>query len=211
MKIVLLLATALLAASCGGGQDNADPHTLRRYANAHELYARGHFTQSAELLEGIKRFPPAMTLRGKAHYFSGDLDTAQRSFRQTLRERPGNFEAKLYLARILREQGEGDKARQMANDLLADNPRDIRLLRLAASIAMDQGSPAEASAFLDQAAEMTADGALVLLDRARLRWIAGNGAEALEDLARARAMLPWDSPVARSISQLENRIQEAMQ
>ena len=94
---------------------------------------------------------------------------------------------------------------------MADNPHDVRLLRLAANLAMEQGDPARASALLDQAAELAADGALVLLDRARLRWIAGRGNDALEGLARARAMLPWETPIVRSIIQLENRITEAMQ
>jgi len=64
---------------------------------------------------------------------------------------------------------------------------------------------------LDQAADAAADGAMALLDRARLRWIAGRGSDALEDLSRARAMLPWETGITRSIGQLEDRITEAMQ
>jgi hypothetical protein len=64
--------------------------------------------------------------------------------------------------------------------------------------------------FLDRASEFSAESAMVLLDRARLRWIAGNSNEALEDLSRARAMLPWDTPLLRSILNLENIIKGAL-
>ena len=208
MKALIAAAMAVLAASCGAVK--TEPQTLRLYANAHALYSGGQFTQCAALLEGVKGFPPALTLRAKAHYFAGDYGRAEQSCKQAIRLRPGNFEAKLYLARIMRDRGESAKAMRMAEDLLADNPADIRLLRLAASIAMEHGDAAGASLFLDQAADHTAEGAMVLLDRARFRWIAGKGNEALEDLARARAMLPWETPAARSINQLENRITEAM-
>ena len=213
MKALMFTVIALLAASCSllGNAQSADPQTLRLYANAHELYLRRQFSEAAELLEGVKKFPPALTLKAKAEYFSGDLGKAEKTFRQAIKHRPGNFEAKLYLVRILRDRDDGEKAQRAAESLLADNPHDVRLIRLAANLAMELGDPARASVLLDQAAELTADGALVLLDRARLRWIAGKGSEALEDLARARAMLPWDTPVARSIVQLENRILEAMQ
>jgi tetratricopeptide (TPR) repeat protein len=213
MKLILLAAIILLTVSCTGRDDikKADLQTLRLYTNAGELYSGGQFLEAAALLDGIKDFSPALTLRAKALYFSGDLSNAEKSCRQAIKLRPGNFEAKLYLARTFRDRGETEKARLLTENLLADNPGDVRLLRLAAAIAAEQGEAARASALLDRAAEMTADGAMALLDRARLRWVAGRSSEALEDLARARAMLPWETPVARSINQLESRITEAMQ
>jgi len=209
--IYLLAAIVVFAAACNGGSQKADPQTLRLYANAHELYSNGQFSQTAELLNSVTKFPPALTLRAKAEYFSGDLGKAEQSFKRAARARPGNSEAKLYLARILRDRGERAKARQLVEGLLADNPHDLRALRLAAALALELGEPADASVLLDQAVQASADGAMILLDRARLYWIAGRGSEALEDLARARAMLPWDTGIARSINQLENRIAEAMQ
>ena len=52
---------------------------------------------------------------------------------------------------------------------------------------------------------------MVLLDRARLRWVSAGADEtalrsALDDLSRAKAMLPWDTPLLRSISNLERTI-----
>ena len=209
--MLLFSAIAVIFGSCGGGNKKIDPQTLRLYANAHELYSNGQFPETAELLDKVKNFPPALTLRAKAEYFSGELNRAENSFKRAVKARPGNFEAKLYLARILRDKGDGAKAKQLVESLLADNPHDIRALRLAATLAMELGDPAGASFLLDQAAELVSDGAMVLLDRARINWIAGRGSEALEDLARARAMLPQNTTITRSINQLENRIVEAMQ
>jgi hypothetical protein len=55
--------------------------TLNRYARAGEMYARGRFAETALLLEGTGGFPPALALRAKAEYFSGDLEKAENSCR----------------------------------------------------------------------------------------------------------------------------------
>ena len=209
IRFCVLLSCAIITLF-GSCSKNVDVEIMRLYVNAREMYSDGNFNGAAALLNGVKDFPPALTLRAKAEYFSGDLDKAEKSCRQAIKHRPGAYEAKLYLARILRDKGDDANARRTAENLLADYPHDARLLRFAASLALEKGDAAEAAVLLDQAAELSADSAMVLLDRARLRWIAGKGEEALEDLSRARAMLPWDTPIARSIHQLENRITEAL-
>jgi tetratricopeptide (TPR) repeat protein len=199
----ILLPLAALSCAAAGEE------SPRRYISAAELYAQGRFAETAAMLGGEKRFPPALTLRAKAEYFSGDLEQAEKSCRQAIRRRPSASEAKLYLARILREKGDFAGAEKTAEELLADNPHDIRALRLAAELAGEGGKGDEAAALLDTAAELAAECAMVLLDRSRLRWIAGRGADALEDLARARAMLPPDTPLVRSVERLTSRIEEA--
>jgi len=198
----------MLAVSCSG---KAGENDVALYANAHEMYSRGKFPETAALLNSVRKFPPALTLRAKAEYFSGDLESAEKSCMRAIRFRPGAFEAKFCLARVLWEKGEGEKAGRMLANLLADNPNDVRLLRFAAAAALERGDAAASAVYLDQAAQLAAEGAMVLLDRARLRWVSGRGDDALDDLARAKAMLPWDTPAARSINNLENRITEAMQ
>jgi tetratricopeptide (TPR) repeat protein len=206
-RACMLSAIVLTLGSC---QKKVDAEIIRLYANAHELYANEKFSDAAALLNGVNKFPPALTLRAKAEYFIGDLDLAEKSCRKAIKYRPAAFEAKFYLAKILWEKGEDTNAKKAAEELMADNPYDVRLLRFAAIMALEKGDAAEASALLDRAAELSADSAVVLLDRARLRWISGNGPDALEDLSRARAMLPWDTPLARSINQLEKRIVETL-
>jgi len=187
-----------------------DEKAVRVYVRASEAYAQGKFAETIEILHGEKKFPPALLLRAKAEFFSGDLENAEKTCRRAIKLRPSFFESKLYLARILREKDDLSGALQLAESLISDNPQDIRALRFAADIAFETGKHDEAAALLDKAAEFSAESALVLLDRARLRWAAGKGDGALEDLSRARAMLPWDTPLLRSILNLEKTIKELM-
>jgi tetratricopeptide (TPR) repeat protein len=206
--VFLLVVISVMAGACKG-KANADD--VRLYVNAMELYGDGEFSQTAELLSGVQKFSPALTLRAKSEYFLGNLDQAEKSCIKAVKYQPAAFEAKLFLARILRDKGETEKSRQLTEDMLTDNPNDIRLLRFASILAVERGDAVEAAVLLDRAAELSADSAMVLLDRARLRWIAGRGTEALEDLSRAGAMLPRNTPVLRSINQLEKSITEAIQ
>jgi len=204
----VLCAIAVLF-SCNAADKKVDEETLIQYARAGDLYRQGRFTDTSELLADVKKFPPALSLRGKAEYFSGDLDKAELYCRRALQYRPTAFEAKLYLARILREKGDVKEAEKLAFNLLADNPNDIRTLRFASAIARQQGKLHEAQSLLDQAAELSAESAMVLLERARMHWAAGRSEQAMEDLNRANAMLPWDTPLAKSIEQLESVIRDA--
>ena len=207
-RVCIFSAIALCFVSCGKSASESD---IRLYANANEMYANEKFSDAAAILSGVNKFPPALTLRAKAEYFTGNLDLAEKSCRKAIKYRPAACEAKLYLAKILWEKGEEAKAKKVTEELMADNPHDVRLLRFAAIMALEKGDAVAASGLLDRAAEMSADNAVVLLDRARLRWISGNGPDALKDLDRARAMLPWDTPLARSIDHLEKRITETLQ
>jgi len=206
-QAVFLSAVILVFVSCG---NTPSLETIRMYVRASEAYAVGRFAETADILHGEKKFHPALVLRAKAEFFSGDLEKAEKTCRRALKTRPSSLEAKLYLARILREKGDTAGAEAAAQSMLADNPQDIRALRFSAEIAGETGKFDEAAVLLDRAAEYSAESALVLLDRARLRWTAGRGDEALEDLSRARAMLPWDTPLLRSILNLENIIKEVM-
>jgi tetratricopeptide (TPR) repeat protein len=205
---VIACIDILVSVSCSG---TADREMVRLYAHASEAYGNGQFTETRAILSDVKQFPPALMLRAKAEYFSGDLERAEKTCRLALKRRPSSFEARLYLTRILREKGDLRGAMQSAETMLADNPQDIRALRLASELAGESGREGEASILLDKAAELSAESAMVLLERARLRWVAGRGNDALEDLGRARAMLPWNTPLLRSITNLENRIKGAMQ
>ena len=210
--IILLIVTVFLCTSC---DKKPDVETIRIYVHAYDVYSQGRFAEAAEILHKQNNFPPALILRAKAEYFLGDLEKAEKSCRRVIKLRPSLFEANLYLARILRDSGNPEGARTVTENLLADNPQDIRVLRLAAELAFEAGKLDEAAILLDRAAEFSAESAMVLLDRARLRWVSGMGDEAslktaLDDLSRARAMLPWDTPLERSISNLERTIREVM-
>jgi len=206
-KIIITGFVIIFLASCS---KTPDAEMLRLFALASQAYSEGRFTDVMEILRTENKFLPSLIIRIKAEYFSGDFEKAEKSCRRAVSLRPSSLEAGLYLARILREKGDHAGAVETAQSLLADNPQDIRALRLSAELASDSGKFDEAMIFLDRAAEYSAESAMVLLDRARLYWIAGRVNNALDDLSRARAMLPWDTPLLRSILNLENHIKEVM-
>jgi tetratricopeptide (TPR) repeat protein len=206
-KNILLCAIIICAVSCA---KTPDTETIRLYVRASDAYAQKQFAEVIDLLHKQNNFPPALILRAKAEYFFDNMDKAEKSCKRAVKLRPSSLEANLYLARILREKGDHSGAKTLIESLLADNPQDIRALRLAAELASDTGKYDEATIFLDRAAEFSAESAMVLLDRARLRWVVGKSEEALEDLSRAKAMLPWDTPLLRSISNLERTIKGVM-
>jgi predicted Zn-dependent protease len=203
---VLRAAILCLFVSCTAVSGEEE---LALYARARGAYAEGQFAKVSAMLAGCG-LPPALVLRGKAEYFSGDLEGAERSLRRVLKKRPGAPEAVLFLARTLREKGAAAEASDMILALLSDDPGNPRALRMASELARERGPAGEAEglALLDQAAESAAENALIFMDRARYRWAAGRGEEALEDLRRARALLPWDTPMVRSIETLESTIKE---
>ena len=187
--------------------------TLLLYARSQNVYREGRFYEAAMLLAGETKFVPALVLRGKAEYLSGDLEAAEKSLRRALKLKAEDTEASLFLARVFRETGKAGDAQMLAEKILGDNPQDIRTLRFAAELARDKGVSGQAASavFLDRAVEASAESALVFLDRARLRWIGGNYTGALDDLGRARALLSQDSPVSRAVERLESIISEVSQ
>jgi predicted Zn-dependent protease len=207
LGVLLILSGGVTA--CHSGR--VDEDTLLLYARSEAAYEEGRFEEPISLLSGIRSFPPALVLRGKAEYFSGDAKAAEGSFRRALRLRPSSVEASLFLARLLREKDQGEAAEGIIRSLLEDDPVNIRALRLGAEIYREKGPAGEgtAAALLDRAVEASAETALVFLDRARLRWIGGNGEGALRDLLSAKSLLPWDTPLFRSIEHLESAIREA--
>jgi len=183
---------------------------LLRYTRAQDVYREGRFAGAALMLSGEKNFAPALVLRGKAEYLSGDLDAAGKSLKRALALNPGNVEASLFLARVYRETGGKDEAQKPTEKLLNNNPMDLRSLRFAAELARERGAQGEAASavLLDRAADTSSELALVFLDRARLRWTGGNSAGALEDLGRAKALLSRDSPLLVAVETLESIINE---
>ena len=189
---------------------NTDDETLRLYIRSQDVYREGRFSEAALMLKGETKFVPSLVLRGKAEYLSGDLFGAKKSLERALHLRPHDLEASLFLVRVLRETGESGEAQKLMDKILEVNSMDIRALRLAAELARDRGISGEAAAaaLLDRAVEASAEAALVFLDRARLRWVGGNRSGALDDLGRARVLLPHDSPVIRAVETLESIIRE---
>jgi len=206
-SFLALLAMAFLFASCGRGPND---RTLSAYLTAASLFDSGKFEEALASSASIARFPPAAILRGKAYFFLGKDAEAETALRSALRGQPSSAEARLALARVLRSRGDGGKALREVERALSDSPNDAGALRLAAELAVDKGDIGAARAFLDRAAEAGAETALVFLDRARLRWVSGQGEAALRDIQAAVAILPPESASHRAAAALEKAILGAL-
>ena len=208
LLILCGLLSAIVNTSCTPPEP--DEETLLLYARSRNIYSEGRFADAARMLAGKTKFVPALVLRGKAEYLSGDLDAAAGSLKRALALKPGHAEASLFLARLLRESGEKKAAEELTEKILSGNPQDIRALRFAAELAREKGPAGEAAsaALLDRAVEASSESAMVFLDRARTKWAGGNGAGALEDLGRAKILLSRDSPVKKAVETLESIIIE---
>ncbi|MDR0550754.1 MAG: tetratricopeptide repeat protein [Spirochaetaceae bacterium] len=210
--ILIPVISALCFYSCS--QNNIkeiDEQTLKVYVRAQGLYAEGRFTESAAALDSEKRtkkFVPALVLRGKSLYFSGDHDGALEAFTKALKLRPAHTESSLYLARIYRERNQDKKAFALIEEILAGDPQNVRALRLAAGLVEAGNISTENSAlgFLNRAVDSSGEYSLALLDRARLNWRGGRTEEALADLRTSKALISSSSAVYKTINDLEGVI-----
>jgi tetratricopeptide (TPR) repeat protein len=203
---LFLLLFQILLVSCGASLPS--PDELSRYAKARAVYAEGRFAEAAALLLPLKSFPQALTLRGKALYFQGRLEEAEKALTRARKLRPSSFEAGLYLARLKSEGGDNEGARTLVESLLADDSENVRALRYASELAFLQERPGDGFAFLERAAGTGGELALVFLDRARFRWIRGDGKSALEDLEKASLLAGEKSLLGRTIAGLQKTIKE---
>ncbi len=209
-KTSFICTFCILLTFCKSGE--VDKDTLLLYGRASKAYSEGRFAETSQMLSSVKSFPPALVLRGKAQYFSNNIDEAEKSLRKALSLRPSSAEASIYLARLLKDKNKISEAESIVESLISDDPSNIRALRHAAELSLSKGQSGEKTAisFLDQAVEASSETALVFLDRARLRWISGNAQGALDDLKSAKTLITWQSPLLRSIQNLENTIMEAI-
>lgn len=206
MKALAIGAAAVILACCGARE--VPKRELESYLVAQQAYSAGRYAEAAELADTERAFAPSLVLRGKALYFLGDNAGAERALLRAAKARPSSTEAGLYLAHTLRADGRGAAAALRVETLLADDPADLRALRLAAELAADRGESSSAAAYLDRAVEATSEAGLVFLSRARLRWIVGDAAGALDDLGAAQALFPPASQSRKAAAELAARIRE---
>ncbi|GAB1482969.1 hypothetical protein MASR2M78_17850 [Treponema sp.] len=199
--LVSILLGLLLLASCSQRPSEED---LALYARAASYFESGRLAEAVTLSTQLGAFYPAAVLRAKALALLGKDEDAEKALCASIRLRPSSTEARLWLARVLRSQGsEAARAEKLVENLIADDPSDIRALRLAAELALDSGDLARSRIFLDRAVEAASESGLAFLDRARLRWTAGDREGAQADLASALSLLPPQSAAYRASRSLE--------
>ncbi|GMO48514.1 MAG: hypothetical protein Ta2G_04300 [Termitinemataceae bacterium] len=207
-----LLAACTVLAACTA--QAADEQTLQTFSRAHETYSQGMLQETVELLKAkntnaaTQRFIPSLILRGKAEYFSGNIQSAEKTFRKVLKLNSAQSEAQIYLSRILIENYKDDEAKKILQTMLANDPNNISALRLSAELAKDGTAKGnvEAAAFLDRAVAITKENAFLFLDRAQDYWIMGKNDEALANIEIAKSLTPLNGSLYKTLSDLENTI-----
>jgi predicted Zn-dependent protease len=215
----VMCAVVLFSVSCSSKEISDDG--LLVYIKASSFYNEGKFKEAIAFLDDesnhqnhreLKRFVPAMVLRGKANYFLNEFDEAENYLRMALKKRPAQKDASLFLARALQGKGESEAALNVVEDMLGDDPYDVRTLRLAAEITKSDGQSGGATsiAYLNRAAEAVSsagtESALVLLERSRRSWMNGKSEQALEDIYGAKTLVSKDSAIYMAIDNLEKII-----
>lgn len=94
--------------------------------------------------------PQLLMLGGLAHHGLGEFEKARPYFEAALRDQPGSPVAKL-LAQIHLAGRNGDRAVEVLDTYLRQNPRDVQALNLLASAHMGQGRHGRATQILQDA------------------------------------------------------------
>jgi hypothetical protein len=117
-------------------------------------------------------------------------------------------EGRLYLAYTQRALGKEAEAQKLAEDILADDPDNIRAYRILLELTQNDRNKAN---LLNQALEAAQETAFLFVERARYRWISGDGTGALQDISAALILIPADSILRQPIAALQKTITTQMQ
>jgi tetratricopeptide (TPR) repeat protein len=200
----------LLFPGCGSNHSQTvlSPDQFIVYGKALDLYNQGRYLEAAEGTASLSRTYPGLLLRGKALFFASCYEEAVGYLSKALKRRPSSVEARLYLAYCYRSLGKDKQAREIAEELLADDSSNIRAYRLL----LDLSEPGPGrTRLLEQALEATEEAAFLFIERGRDRWIRGDGPGALADLGAARTLLNSSSLLIGPLAALEKTIRVQME
>ncbi|MEW6564354.1 MAG: tetratricopeptide repeat protein [Spirochaetota bacterium] len=205
---LLLLVLFLFLVTCSSSDSLLSGDALVQYKDALVLFNEGRYSEAAKKLESLRAYYGAQLLRGKAFYFRGAYSDAEKALRESLRLRPSSVEGRLYLAYTQRALGKEAEAQKLAEDILADDPDNIRAYRILLELTQNDRNKAN---LLNQALEAAQETAFLFVERARYRWISGDGTGALQDISAALSLIPTDSMLRQPIAALQKTITTQMQ
>ena len=121
------------------------------------LAARGEFEAALDAFNRALALRPALhaALNGMlaAHTALGTADEAAEVLERTVRERPGDLEARAMLARAYVDAEDAARAESATNDLVARDPSSFTLLYDVARLYLHQGAAEDATRVLARVAE----------------------------------------------------------
>ena len=156
----------------------------------------------------------AQNNRGLIALDEGDVDGAIEHFEKAMTKGPGSAEVRLNLARALIQKGDLARARQMAADLLRDEPRAKQAEVTIAVIDIKEGRLEEAAAGLRRALAVDPSLQLAHTKLGEVLQKQGHDDEALVEFERAVAISPL-SPIEHNhignLHRKHRRLPQAMQ
>ena len=211
-SVIAIFMAAALSALCSCAERSPTKEKLKAYAEAKASYAAGDLGAAEKALLPLARgrsFSQAKFLLGKTRFFLGEYDKAASSFQELASELPKHHEADIWIARSCLQQGKVGEADKIAQKLLANDSSDSRLYYLEAMVLSAKGDLEGALGFLERSSESGEELAKSLFESARIYYQFGQDDRAIEKLARAKAMLPPDSPTNEAIDELVKRLGKA--
>jgi tetratricopeptide (TPR) repeat protein len=205
--LAIFVALAAISAGCRAAERDG---AILAYAKAADYYDAGNLESAivsvAESLRADGSFYPALLLYGKASYLADDEATAIANLKRAVSVSPRSGEAALWLARSYRIVGDNASAKHSCELVLSSDPSDVAALRLASLIAFDEDDAAKGIYFLDRAIDASGETGLAFIDRAAIRWAAGNADGAIADLDAALSTLPIGSASHQAAAALRTSI-----
>lgn len=177
----------------------ADPdYTRAEFLLARLYYQMGEYDKmlamASRLAEKYPQDPRPYVLMAAVSEARGDGAGARALYGKSLEIAPDNILARYNLARLAREEGDLETARERFNSVLLDQPAHLPSVVALAQIALDTEQPAEALALLEQASQVNTKSVPFLLELANMYGRMGRDTEALATAQQAVAMAPYSMP-----------------
>jgi tetratricopeptide (TPR) repeat protein len=211
-RLIAIMAGAAIISLCSCARRAPTSEQLKAYAEAKASYAAGKLADTKKTLLPLAKarsLPEAEFLLGKTRFFLGEYDEAVSSFKDLASAFPKYHEADIWMARTYLQQGKPEEAAKVAQELLAYDSSDSRLYYLEAMVLSAKGDLEGALGYLERSSESGEELAKSLFESARIYYRFGQDDKAVKELARAKAMLPPDSPANEAVAELAKRLAQA--
>lgn len=129
--------------------DTAEAHMLMAYTQLKANQKKQALDEVNRALQLNANLPEAYSLRGRLAYLDSDMAGAEKSFTKAVSLDPGNFDARLWLGTLQREQGSFEQAHENLNFALRLRPQDLRARFQFARLYSDQGDDNRAVTLLE--------------------------------------------------------------
>jgi len=129
--------------------DTAEAHMLMAYTQLKANQKKRALEEVNHALQLNGNLPEAYSLRGRLAFLDSDMAGAEKAFTKAVSLDPGNFDARLWLGTLQREQGSFKEAHDNLDSALRLRPQDVRARFQFARLYSDEGEDARALTLLE--------------------------------------------------------------